>query len=743
MSQSRFPAGRASVRPRVASCAAVVTITVTTAIVTGSSPASGPATQPAGGRPAATRPVVVDTPERPAVASPAVAASIHDLAARIRTINDGDAATAGLPKVAYFDLSTPVVEKPADFSLLGGGDAGAVTLRSLVERLHRARDDRSVRAVLMTLNAPGTNLAQSQEVRDALIECRRAGKKTFVYADGYDTDSYTIASGATNVCLLPGGEVMIPGVGIQTMYLKGLFDKLGVVADYVQIGAYKGADEEYTRTGPSPAFAGEINKLVDGLYDQVVTGIAANRNLPVSAVTDAVDRSILTAADAKQRGLVDHLVDMDGLRQLMADELGTKLDVVDNYGAAKRDDVDLSSPFALFAMLAKKPAVSSKPAVALVFADGVIVDGAGGGGGIGGLTGGETIGSDNIRYAMREVARDDAIKAVVIRINSPGGSALASEAMWQAVRRVAKDKPVIVSVGNMAASGGYYLASAGDRIFADPSAIVGSIGVVGGKFVYKDLMAKFGVTTEEFTRGHNSDMFGSQAPFSDGQRRMVRDWMTQTYDQFTRRVMTTRTGKIKAIADVAQGRVFVAATAKDLGIVDEIGGLDAAITYAAGQVDLSGDQFDVRSRPRPADAGGRHRRGGRPVGRGAAPAAGGTAGRAGVSPSHPARGSVDGRRAAADHAAAPTAAGRAGRPVRRPGEVKRAARRSGPPRRRARPLRRPTSVGDALAPTERLPCRSSHSARCWPWAPAWLPAAACCTSSAAAASSARSSSSSS
>ena len=197
-----------------------------------------------------------------------------------------------------------------------------------------------------------------------------------------------------------------------------------------------------------------------------------------------------------------------------------------------------------------------------MFADGVIVDGAGGTGGIGGLTGGATVGSDMIRTAMREVARDDTVKAVVIRINSPGGSALASEAMWQAVRRVAKDKPVVISVGNMAASGGYYLASAGDRIFADPSAIVGSIGVVGGKFVYKDLMDKFGVTTQEFTRGKNADMFGSQTEFSDGQRSMVRDWMAATYDQFTQRVMTTRAGKIKNIADVAQGRVFVAKQAR-------------------------------------------------------------------------------------------------------------------------------------------------------------------------------------
>jgi protease-4 len=522
-------------------------------------------------------------------ADPSVA--IHQLAARIRELNQENQKS---PRVAYFDLSGPIVEKPADFSILGS-DLSAITLRSLIDRLHHARDDKRVHAVLLTLGSPGTNLAQSQEIRDALIDIRKAGKRTFVYADGYDTDTYTIASGATDVCILPGGEIMIPGVGIETMYLKGLFDKLGVKADYVQIGAYKGADEEFTRTGASPEFTGELNKLMDSLYKQVIGGISQNRGLPVDQVKAAVDQSILSARSARDRGFVDELVDMDGLRDLLGEQLGGKVDLVADYDAPAKEDVDLSSPFALLAMLSKKPAISSKPTIALVYADGVIVDG----GGDASVFGGATIGSDTIRKAMREINRDAAIKAVVIRINSPGGSALASEAMWQSVRRVAKNKPVIISVGNMAASGGYYLACAGDHIFADPSAIVGSIGVVGGKFVTKDLYEKLGITTQSFVRGQNADMFGSENPFTDTQRKMVRDWMTETYDQFTQRVMTTRGGKIKQIADVAQGRVFIAEQAKDLGMVDEIGGVETAIAYAADQAKLSAAAYEVRVVPAP------------------------------------------------------------------------------------------------------------------------------------------------
>jgi protease-4 len=550
--------------------------------------AKPPATRPSGTdlTVASAAPTTAPSATQPAVA----AASIHDLAKKIRQISEDE---EKLPKVAYFDLNKPLVEKAPDFSFFG--DPDGLTLRALIDHLHHARDDKAVRAVLLTLGETDVNLAQAQEVRDALIELRRAGKQTFVYADGYDTDTYTIATGATNVCLLPGGEIMIPGVGIETMYLKGLFDKLGVKADYVQIGEYKGADEEYTRTSSSEEFRGELNKLMDSLYAQIVDGISLNRNLSREQVKSVIDESILTAQTAKDRGFIDHLVDEDGLRELINQEIGTKVELVKDYDTPKREAVDLSSPFALFSLMMKRPEVSSKPAVALVFADGVIVDGDGGQS----LLGGSNIGSEQIRRAMRQAARDENIKAVVVRINSPGGSALASEAMWQSVRRVAKDKPVIISVGSMAASGGYYLASAGDHIFADPSAIVGSIGVVGGKFVVKDLYEKLGLTTESFTRGRNADLFSSTTTFSDRQRRMVTNWMKQTYDQFTTRVMTTRGGKIKDIDQVARGRVFVAQQALDLGMVDEIGGVEKAIAYAADQAQLKPDEYDVRTVPSP------------------------------------------------------------------------------------------------------------------------------------------------
>jgi len=499
------------------------------------------------------------------------------------------------PTVAYFDLSRPVTEKPADFNLFAEDRTG-VTLRVLIDRLEKARKDKEVRGVLIRLEEGTMNLSQAMELRDELGLLRQQNKRTFVYADSYDTSSYIAASGASDICMLEGGEIMIPGVGFETMFAKGLLDKIGVKADFVQIGEYKGADEEYTQTGASEQLKGELNKLADSLYGQIVGTISASRNLPFDKVKDLVDDSLIPGLQAKNSGLVDHLVDAGGMRDLMAQTLGKKVDLVTDYGQEQRDDVDLSSPFAFLALLARKPVESTRPGIAVIYAEGVIVDGPGESGI---LSQSENVGSDTLREALRDAETDAKIKAVVIRIDSPGGSALASEAMWQAARRVAKTKPVVVSVGSMAASGGYYLASSGDYIFADPTAIVGSIGVVGGKFVLSDLFTKLGLNTQSFVRGKNADLFSSETEWDDRQRQQVTQWMKLTYDQFTARVMTTRQGKIKDIDSVARGRIFSANQARDLGMVDRIGGIQDTIAYAAKQVNLNFGEYDVRVLPAP------------------------------------------------------------------------------------------------------------------------------------------------
>ena len=304
----------------------------------------------------------------------------------------------------------------------------------------------------------------------------------------------------------------------------------------------------------------------------------------------------MLAPVAKEQGFVDHLVDEDGLRDLITDELGGKIKIIPGYGETKREDVDLSNPFSILATISKKPAPTTKPAIAIVYADGVIVDGEGEGSI---FSSEDQVGSDSMRRAFRAALRDDNVKAIVLRINSPGGSALASEAIWQSVRHVAAKKPVIVSVGGMAASGGYYIACSGDTIFADPSAIVGSIGVVGGKLVMKDLFDKIGLGTETFKVGRNAGLYSQTEPWDDRQRRLVRNMMQETYDLFTRRVMATRKDKIVDIDKVARGRIFLARDAKALGMVDEIGGLEQALAFTANKAHLKQGEYDIRVLPAP------------------------------------------------------------------------------------------------------------------------------------------------
>ncbi|HYO29502.1 MAG TPA: signal peptide peptidase SppA, partial [Thermomicrobiales bacterium] len=504
-------------------------------------------------------------------------------------------------QVVLFDLTDPIGERSAEFSLFGDY---RLNLRSLTERLEKVRTDKNVKAVLVTVGDPGLSLAQAQEVRDAMAAVVKAGKPVFVHADAYDTTLYTLASGASDVCLLEGGELMMPGIGVEQMFLKGLFDKVGLKADYVQIGEYKGADEQYTRTGATEELKGEMRRLIDGLYAEIVAGIAAHRKIDPDVVRQTIDESMVSGKIAKARKLVDHLTDQDGLRELIAKRLGGGEIALDPfYGVQRPDPVDFSNPFGLLASLTKKSAAeqpADKPAVAVIYAEGVIVDGESDDGI---FSDGGNVGSENMRKAFRTALRDDNVKAVVIRIDSPGGSALASEVMWQAARRLAAKKPVIISIGGMAASGGYYLASAGETIYADPTAIVGSIGVVGGKFVMQGLFDWAGVKTETFSKGRNADLFSSNQPFTDRQRVLVTTWMKSTYDQFTQRVMTTRKDKIQDIDRVARGRIFVARQAKDLGMVDEIGGIQAAIATAAKRGGLKPNEFEVKQVPAPKTLG--------------------------------------------------------------------------------------------------------------------------------------------
>ena len=534
--------------------------------------------------------------EQPADAKPDEK-KFKSAAERIREMRQSQAEEKAKPLIAQIDFASPLMEQPVGVSLFGGGGLG---LRDVLSRLEQAKNDDECQGVLLTFYYGGMmNTAQAQEVREKIFELREAGKPVFVYADSYDTGSYLVASAASDIVLMEGGEVFVPGVAVEPMFYNEALTKFGVEPNYIQIGEYKGAEEPYTRSEPSPELAQEMESLVDNMFAQIVSEIAEGRDMPEKKVTRMINAAMLPAEQAKKQGFVDHLADADGLRDLMAEVVGgdeVRLDAA--YGTADQVELDPENPLpALMSMFSPPEVDATSPSVAVVYAEGVIS----GGEGEGGLFSSGGVGSETIRRAMRMALRDDEVKAVVIRIDSPGGSALASEAMYQAVRRVAEEKPVIISIGGMAASGGYYLAVAGDHIYADPAGIVGSIGVVGGKLVMDDLYDMIGLNTASFSRGKNANLFSETQEWDERQRDIVRRWMTQTYEQFTSRVMSTRDGKIQDIDKVARGRIFLAEQAIDLGMVDELGGIEDAIAKAAQEGGLDGE-YDVITLPGPSMA---------------------------------------------------------------------------------------------------------------------------------------------
>ncbi len=425
-------------------------------------------------------------------------------------------------RVAWMELEGPLAERPGPFDWLMG--SGATTLSDMIGLLDEVAFDDNVDGLVLRLSNPAWNAAQIEEVGDAIGRVRDAGKKVYAFSDMYEAGELRIASYADEVLMQTGGAVFFPGVYMEEMFLADTLALVGAKADYVQIGKYKGAEEQMMNAEPSEAWDQNISQLLDSMYESMRSEIKANRGL-----SDAqLDRAMETAwyADGKtaeKAGLIDGEIDRDRL----TDHLRAALDddiikYTTRYDPSRGGaSMDMSNPFALLQMLSTEPKnETERDTIAVVHIDGAIMDGE--------STpatafGGSTVGAVTIRETLKEIADDDLVRGVIVRINSPGGSAIASENIWQGVRNLAETKPVWVSVGSMAASGGYYIAVAGDKIYSSKSGIVGSIGVVGGKIALGGVYDKVGVNVVGRSRGPNAAMFATDKVWTDPQRDLVRE----------------------------------------------------------------------------------------------------------------------------------------------------------------------------------------------------------------------------
>ncbi len=502
--------------------------------------------------------------------------------------------------VPVFSLSGPIAETPP--SDLGFPFHGAQpeSLKGLVERLKKAQTDDRVRRVVVLLENPQLGLGQIEELREAFEALKSAGKEVHAHVDTLTLPQYALLAAASRISMPPNGYLFLTGFYLEQPFVRGLLDKIGVQPDFLTCGEYKSAAEMFMRTQPSAANARMTNWLLDSWFESVVTGIAAARGLGEEQVRVAIDSGLFSATQAKDLGLIDAVEFRRDFVTHLKQDSADNFRLAKRYGKKKMRSVDFSSPFALFSFWgeilgAGRKKAARRDAVAIVYVDGPILPGSPTPDPFGGTTGAYSV---PISKALEKVAADDSIKAVVLRVNSPGGSAVASEVIHDATQRVRSQKPFVVSMGDIAGSGGYYVACGAEVIFADASTLTGSIGVVGGKFATTEMWKRLGVEWKPYARGSRAGIMRSGAVFRVDERDRVQEWMDGIYAKFKERVRTGRGGRLKKpIDEVAGGRVYTGRQALELGLVDRLGGLAAAVEFAAAQAQL--ERYDVRIVPRP------------------------------------------------------------------------------------------------------------------------------------------------
>lgn len=483
------------------------------------------------------------------------------------------------------------------FGLMAGQ---ATSLKDLVARLDQAGADSQVKAVILTFDGMSFGFGQLEEVRGSIQRVRDAGKRVYVYAEGMSTFTYALLCAGDHLSVAPQSALWIMGFYAETPYVKDLLDKIGVQTDFMHMGAYKSAAEIFTRTGPSEPAEENLNWLYNGWYDALAGMIAQSRGKTSEQVRELIDHGPYMAEQAKEKGLIDAVETREQFIARVKKEIEGPEQIDNRYGAKAGPQMNFSNPLALFSVLAEmfKPAqVSHKDSVGVVYVSGAILPGYGQPTFFGAT---DAAFSGDISKALEQAAKDSSVKAVVMRVDSPGGSAEASEVILNATRRILGAKPFIVSMGDVAASGGYYISCAADTIFADEATITASIGVVGGKLVTTGLWDKLGINWVAHKRGANADLFTSSHPFDDSQRQVLEGYMGKVYEVFKGHVAKGRSSKLrKPLEEMAGGRVYTGKQALELGLVDEIGGLKQAVDYAAAKASLK--DYEVRIIPEPTD----------------------------------------------------------------------------------------------------------------------------------------------
>lgn len=455
-------------------------------------------------------------------------------------------------------------------------------LDTLQGRIEKAASDARVAGLILRISDPEFGWADVAAVRESIAAVRAKGKKVIAFMEDCSSRTYALATACDEIAMPESGTIMMVGMRAEVSFYKDLLDKLGVKMDTFRVGEYKSAAEPFSRNDMSPEFRKELEEVLDDQYNRMIDSIASARKLTKEQVLAAIDQGPLFPTKAKELGLIDSVVYEDEVESaLKTAAAGKKLTFIRKYGK-KKVDTDFSGLAGMVKLMelltgmednGKKKSSAAK--VAVIFASGSITSGKSSSDM---FSGGASMGSETIVKAVREAAKDDTVKAVVLRVDSPGGSALASDVMWRELELL--KKPFVVSMGNVAASGGYYISMGADKIFADPNTITGSIGVVGMRPALDGLYKKVGISTSVITRGKNAGLLGGTFPFTDEEKAAMQSTLNEIYAQFTAKAAAGRKMEQPVLEKLARGRIYTGAQAKAIGLVDELGSLRDAIAAA-------------------------------------------------------------------------------------------------------------------------------------------------------------------
>ncbi|MDQ4085069.1 MAG: signal peptide peptidase SppA [Actinomycetota bacterium] len=510
------------------------------------------------------------------------------LVRQVRARDSGDETPTKL--LLELDLSRGVAEAPPSTPVEAARTRHVPVLRHLVEGLRQGADDPDVVGLVAHIGTAHPSLAVAGELHRAVRQFRDRGKKAVCWSESYGemgpgNVAYFLASAFDEIWLQPSGDVGLTGVVARGVFLREALDRAGISPQMSQRHQYKTAADTFLRSGMTEPHREMATRLAESAMETILKGVSLGRGLSVNTLRSVVERAPLHAEEAVEGGLVDRLGYRDEVYAAVREGLPpVRLRYVERY--RKRPD----------ASAAHRLRARSRPVVAVVQASGPIHLGRSHGGS---PLRGRSVGADSLGAALRAARADDAVRAVVLRVDSPGGSYVASDALRREVLATRESgRTVVASMGSVAASGGYYIAMPADLVVADEGTITGSIGVLAGKQVVRDALQRFGVRVESVSVGRQAEMFSTQREFTADEWQRLETWLDRVYDDFTAKAAHDRGMDVASLREVAKGRVWTGADARERGLVDRLGGLDEAVDLACERAGLRRENVEVKTLPK-------------------------------------------------------------------------------------------------------------------------------------------------